>query len=305
MHLKRLTFKPGLLLAAGLMVVGLAGCSGQPAAPAAQTSSNSEQPRWISQHPQRNDYVFGVASAEIYGSEANALERAREQARVDLLSRIRVAVSGTTETSNRMEMNNGQVTNMSEVLTQEARSRVKEVELPGMEVTETWINPNGKDAWAMAQLNRVEAERQLLGELQRTNQRLLERGLPQQGTKLERVRKVIPRLPDLARRNQLHQQLAFLAATDRVDAAQRKAVDELDAQIQSLLASLSFSVKGQNSLAERMRPELAEQLTAMGFNMVDSQADLQLHLSLSMDEVQRDRLHHRVAQASGQVVTPQ
>jgi hypothetical protein len=249
--------------------------------------------------------VFGVASAENYGSEANALERAKEQARVDLLSRIRVEVSGTTETSNRMEMNNGQVTNMSEVLTQEARSRVNEIELPGMEVTETWVNPQGKDAWALAQLNRAEAERQLLNELQRTNQRLLERGLPQQGSKLEKVRQVIPSLPDLARRNQLHQQLTFLSATGRVVATQRKAVDELDAQIQALLSSLSFSVEGQNSLAERMRPELAEQLTAMGFNMVNSGADLQLRLSLSMDEVQRERLHHRVAQASGQVVTPE
>ncbi len=296
-----------LLCLALLLVVGLAGCAQQPASPATSSAvvASAAQPGWISQHPERSGFVYGVASAEIYGSEANALERAREQARVDLLGRIRVAVGGSVEARSRMEMRNDQVTDLTEVLTQQASSRVEEVELPGIEVTETWVSPNGKDAWALARLNRAEAEQQLLTNLSLTNQRLLDRGLPRTGSNLDKVRQVLPSLPDLSQRDQLHHQLEFLAASERIDSAQRQEVDQLAAAIQSLLAGLSFQVEGQNNLAQRMAPELAQQLTRMGFNMVEGNADLNLRLSLNMDEVVRNNLHHRVAQASGQVLTPE
>lgn len=293
--------KPYWILVFALILSGLTGCgsSSAPTQPAAESSA----PSWTRQHPERLGQVYGVAAAEIYGSEANAIERAGEQARLDLLSRIRVTLEGSSSVQSRVELEDDRISGVQEVLTQQATSRVERVQLPGIEVVETWVDPRATEAWALARFDRIQAEDQLARELEQSQERLLARGLPETGELLDQVREVLPSLDDLARRQQLQQQLAFLGVTDHLAASQSKAVDRLALDIQALLARVTFRIDSQNALAERLQPELARQLTAMGFHLVEAGEVLQLRLNLTMDSVQRDTLHHRIVDVSGQLVT--
>ncbi|MFK7160066.1 LPP20 family lipoprotein [Marinospirillum sp. MEB164] len=287
----------------------LGGCATSPSSnsssAALSQAMQAGQPSWVRLHPQRAGYVYGVASAEIYGSSANALERARQQAQVDLLARIQVSVAGETQTTTRAEMRQGQLHDLHEILLQQASSRVEEVTLPGIQVTETWIDEAGRSAWALAELNRQAAETQLLAQLQQVDQRLLQRALPTSGDQLSRVRAVLPNLADLQQRRQLFNQLEFLAATGRIDAQRQQQVEAREAEIRGIIAALSFRLEAKSPDAQRMQPHIAARLTELGFQLRQNQADLTLRLNIHLQDVQRQGLHHRVAQADGQVVDAQ
>src|SRR5690554_766277 len=84
------------LLWGGLLLGALTACvASQPQS--ADAPADSAKPGWVHSPPQRHGYAYGVASAEIYGSEARALESAREKARADLLAAIRVEISSSVD----------------------------------------------------------------------------------------------------------------------------------------------------------------------------------------------------------------
>src|SRR5690606_25775778 len=90
--------KAGAAVALALSATLLAGCLPQYAKPQ-QDSANARDeramtPDWITQLPQRNGMAYGVGSMEIYGSVTDAIKRAGDLARVDLVSQLRVTVSG-------------------------------------------------------------------------------------------------------------------------------------------------------------------------------------------------------------------
>ena len=52
------------------------------------------KPDWIVNEPTKAGHVYGVGSAEIYTDEAEALTRARDAARVAMIQKLRVTVTG-------------------------------------------------------------------------------------------------------------------------------------------------------------------------------------------------------------------
>lgn len=301
--------KSKYLLSLVLVTLSLTACSSNKpqALPVQNTSLNSAsasiQPEWVNNPPRRAGYAYGVASSEVYGSEARALESARDKAKADLLAGIRVEISSSTDYSKSATMEfQGDMT-LQENLNQKISSKTKAVELSGIKVTETWVDNTAKQAWALAELDTNSAVRQLLQELAQLEERLIKRGTLPGSNKLDRVRYLKPSLQELVERRQLLEQLAFLGAATQVDAARRQAVEKLELEVAQLLASLGIQLQTTSSEAAALLPVLASALTDLGFNLVNNQPDLRFVMQLKSSKVERNGLVYVDAIANGQINT--
>lgn len=291
-----------LLLLSALLLVGLSGClASKPKV--TDTKQSGAAPSWVSSAPQRHGYAYGVASSEIYGSEARALETAREKAKADLLANIRVEISSSVDYRKAASMEFEGKTTLSETFAQNINSSTRKIELAGLQIKENWVDEKGKEAWALAELNVALAVDKLLQDLDQIEQRLLARGIGDSPDRLERIRSIKPSLGELAEREQILQQLSFFGELSRVDQQQRQAVDQLQAQISSLLASLSIRLHATSSQANQLQPVLAQALTDLGFNLVTKQEDLRFDLQLKNTQIARNGLYYVDAAASGQMST--
>lgn len=282
----------------------LTGClaSTPPASQTAKSNAGTPKPAWVHNPPSQVGYAYGQASAEIYGSEARALETAQELAKADLLANLRVRIESSTNYSKQASLEFGGATKLQENFNQTIRSSTPPVELTGLQITETWVNPNGKEAWALAQLNTNQAINQLLGELNQLEDRVLARGTQPQAAKLERIRYLKPSIEDLVQRQKILEQLAFLGATTLVDANKKQAVEQLELEVAQVLASLGVQVSA-TSAAQELTAGLSQALTDLGFNLVTHSADLHLQLDAKFSQINRGGLIYIDATANSKIST--
>lgn len=298
------------LLGLMLFVVIFTGCtSNKPQAMTSENKANpssvssSGKPNWVNKPPQRLGYAYGVASSEIYGSEARALESARDKAKADLLAGIRVEISSSTDYSKSATMEfQGDMT-LQENLNQKISSKTPAVELSGIKLNETWVDEQGKAAWALAELDTQAAAAELLAQLAQLEERLIQRGTLVNASKLDQVRYLKPSLQELVERRQLLQQLAFLGAATQVDPARRQAVEVLEIEVSKLLSSLGIQLQLSSNQAKALQPKLSKALTDLGFNLVNNQPDLRFVTQLKTNQVERNGLVYVDASASGQINT--
>src|SRR5690554_4978528 len=297
--------KPYYLLLVGVLLsFGLLGCSAsqsQKQLVAEKGQAISVKPGWIHQPPQRLGYAYGVASSEIYGSEARALETASEKAKADLLAGIRVEISSSTDYSKSATMEFQGGMSLKENLNQEISSKTPSVELSGIKVSETWVDAKNKEAWALAELNTQDAAQQLLLQLTQLEERLLQRGTLPKASKLERIRYLKPSLQALAERRQILQQLTFLGAATQVDAARAQAVEKVEVEITQLLASLGVELQLTTSEAKALQAKLASALTNLGFNLVSHDSDLRLVIQFKSNKLEQNGLSYVDVNASAQI----
>lgn len=294
---------PGFLM----MALSLAGCNSanlQPIATEAKVLSNtaaSIQPEWVNNPPKRSGYAYGIASSEVYGSQARALETARDKAKADLLASIRVEISSSIDYSKNATMQYQGDMTLQETLNQKISSKTPAVELNGIKVTETWVNERSNEAWALAELDTSAAAKQLLQQLAQLEERILQRGTLLKANKLDRVRHFKPTLQELVERRQMLQQLAFLGAVTQIDIARRQAIEKIEVEVAQLLASLGIELQAVTKEAEALKPLLASALTDLGFNLVNNQPDLRLVIQLKTSKIERKGLVYVDANASGQI----
>ncbi len=298
------------LLGIMLVLLGLAGCGANQPQPmpvevkSTHSKASSIQPDWVNNPPRRVGYAYGVASSEVYGSQARAVETAKGKAKADLLAGIRVEMSSSTDYSKNATMQYQGDMKLQENLNQKISSKTSAVELSGMQITEVWVNELAKEAWALAELNTQAAAQQLLVELAQLEKRLLKRGTLPNAHKLDRVRYLKPSLQELVKRQQLLQQLNFLGAATQVDVVRRQKVQQLEVEISQLLASLSIQLQAVTNEAKALTPLLAGALTDLGFNLVNSQPDLYLVMELNVSQVKPSNgLIYVNASASGKINT--
>lgn len=278
----------------------LAGCiSGQ-----STQKSASERPDWVVHLPSRAGYLYGAGGAEVYRNANTAMQQAKEAARLDLLSQLRVTVEGETRTQTLFEESETGFPSIERMVQQQTSSRVQKIEMTGIEFVETWIDPAGKEVWALARMNRAKTESELFFQLSSLEDKILSRDLPE-GDKLEQIRSVFPLLKEMEERDHLLSQLSFLSAKDSMPETTRgKEVDALKASIRKLLASLTISIEEKNETAEKMQASIAKVLTSMGFNLHHLNPDLILELGVTTQAFQKGELFHCLSEAMGEVRTP-
>lgn len=293
------------IIALMLSALMLTGCSSAP------EKTESGMPDWVNSLPERSGYVYGVGSADNTGSEAHAAESARERARADLIRQMQVTVSSEFTRETRLEMAGEETTEFVEQVNDKVRSRIPQVELPGLSWTERWVNPATGTHYALAELNRRAAEARLAEQLTTLDLELEEKRLPPTETpegepisRIDQVREAMPILSLFAKRDKLVRQLTFVAESGFSRFLPDEALVELRRELNRLISSLTITLSPQNEQAEALDTSLAEAMSRLGLRLTTSDtadADLRLTYSLSSSHKEVNRTHYVFARSQVQI----
>ena len=122
------------------------------------------RPIWVSTLPQEPGRVYAMGLAATSAGEADALTQASQNARAEVLARLRANVKAETSIVSKATMSSqgGATTGRSEQqVDQSTRIQAQATELPGLAVAETWLDTKGATAYALAYLDVPLAEREL------------------------------------------------------------------------------------------------------------------------------------------------
>jgi len=280
-----------LLLAtgSGLLSGLLSGCAANSpkAAVQTQTTASGRQPDWVTQPPRQSGMAYGVGSMEIYGDPADALKRASELARVDLVSQLKVTVSGdfsstTTETSG-----SGQTSQVQRNVSNYVRSQVPPVEMDEIVISDSWAGE--KYAYALAELDRAKAAAHLSRDIQDVEQQIQDiAALQPQGTRLQQLQPLLPALKLFARRERLSERLQ-LVSMDRHGAPMSAELRALQNRIYDQISQLQVAVQLTDSGAEVIGGGVMEALTEQGLKIQQGGSyDLLFSVSASLSNKAKD-----------------
>jgi hypothetical protein len=123
----------------------------------------AQQPAWYATHThnayQPEQYILGVGTAD----GANAIEKAKKNAQIEIVSQIRVQVKGEMKNvseSYQIDRNESIASDFSST----SRSIVNE-EIAGISIVETFVDPSTQTAYALAALDRTQYARTLSDEM--------------------------------------------------------------------------------------------------------------------------------------------
>lgn len=130
-----------------------------PAAPA------PARPLWLSVVPTAPGRVYGVGAAALAGDDAAALRQASDNARADVITRLRADVKADTRVTTTMQESKSTAGPASATRTQETQVgtvvQAQAAELPGLSVDETYLDKAGGTLYALAYLDVAVARREL------------------------------------------------------------------------------------------------------------------------------------------------
>lgn len=275
----------------------LVGCSSKAVAPAA--SAQKKAPHWITQPPQQIGMAYGLGSMEIYGNPADAVKRATDLAKVDLVSQLKVTVAGNFSQSTTEASGTNQATQVQQNVSQYVSSQIPAAELDEVQVSETWVDE--KLAYVLVELDRQKAAARLRRDITDLDAELLDVAQQQpQGNKLQQLQPLLPALKLFAQRDALAERLALVSVERRGAAlpAELKALqNRIYQQIDELVVALEFT----NSAAKQLEGNLLEALTAQGLRIQQNQA-ADLTFAVSAKQTQKQQGGNYYAFVDTQVV---
>jgi len=215
------------------------------------------KPIWISALPERPGRVYAMGLAAFAPSEAQALKQASQNARIEVLTRLRANIKGETniksQASFTKELGGASTGSSSQRVSQDSQIKTQATDLPGLAVEETWSDLDGRTAYALAYLDVNTAERELRARFDTARKDLaLEAENPvdprERLRKLQRVKKAQDELTKL-------DDLSALLAAGGGDPALRSEIRSqklaLDRQAEALRATLIFCLKDDKDAAVR------------------------------------------------------
>jgi len=124
------------------------------------------KPIWVTVLPQQPGRVYAMGVATLAGaSEADAITQASQNARAEVLSRLRASVKSETQVTTKATVTRtvgGPTTGTAEQqVGQSTRIQTQATELPGLAVEETWVDKKGGSAYALGYLDVPTAEREI------------------------------------------------------------------------------------------------------------------------------------------------
>ena len=274
------------LLVISISSMMLASCSSllktEPDVTPEETIVASSQPSWITSPPQKANMAYGVGSMEVYGAPDQALKRASDFARADLVSRLKVTIS-SSNSSNINEFTLNGETRLQKNISQAVSSKIPTVTLDEVVIEDTYIDDSY--AYALTALDRAAAAARLRKQMDATEAELRAMASTETSgeTKLARLQKQLPAMRVFAQRDQLAEQYAFID-TSRIGPS---LPNDLKAYRQDILASLKelqVNLVLLDDGAKIMRGGLAEALTAQGLRLGNnSNTDLTFEVSATLD----------------------
>jgi hypothetical protein len=271
----------------------LASCLGlaAPAAPAQPPPLHQSlvKPIWITALPNAPGRVYAMGLAPFAPGEAQAVVQASQNARGEVLARLRANVHAETNVRSTAQVNQqtgSQATGSSQQQVDQAvRIEAQASELPGLAVEETWTDGPGRTVYALAYLDVPLAEQELRSRYQ-TRRSDLAREPETPAAPRERLR-MLNRLKEAqSELVQLDDQAALLAAgggdpglRSQVRAS-RLAVDR---QMEQLRNSLTFSLDPGSRGATQIATLLRNAVLKAGLGWAENGGEFQLVMDFSGD----------------------
>lgn len=285
------------LFAGSFLVCSLAACVANPPKTSSDVDSKRgkaqallETPDWVNNPPQKSGFAYGVGSGDLWGDKADAARRAGDSARVNLVSQLRVTVSGKFSSTVQERKATGKQTELVQTVLNTVRSQVPAVELDEVKIIDTFFEK--KFAYALAELDRVKAASRIKGQIADLEQQVVEiNKLPRSGSTLEKLRVLLPALPLLAQRDRLADQLA-LVATERKKPALSSELQQIEQSIYVLFNQLQVRISMTNAGAQEIAAGVVEGLTEQGIRINASGAfDLMIEVSANLRPVENNGAH--------------
>jgi hypothetical protein len=282
-----------------IALIAITGCVSS--SPSTASSNNSGPndliPSWVYSPPEIVGYVYGVGMSSIYSTPADALQRAGENSRIELVKQLKVKVYGETEASVKREIDQGK-SKITRTVFNYARSSIEETELPGIKIINTAVSRTDKQAFALAELNKSEAELDLSEKLESVEKKIdLIGSQPLSGSKVKDIKKLIPVLKLIEERNKVVSDLKLVSNLSDEELEKGSHI-KLKSKIAGLIDGLVIVLEPDSSsknLASGIRRALSEQGVRV---RMDGEGDLYLKFSASIDTVLRDKIYYTFA--SGQ-----
>jgi len=256
-------------------------------------SSDGPAPSWISSPPRNTSkHVYGVGSSPLRGDPTSSLNKAQDQARVELIERLEVKVSSTTTTRSKKVTENSKSQITRSVMSQ-VRTEVPEAELSHLEIEDTYLDRERGTAYALVRLDREAAIKELVRRLQGIEKRLNKlEATPRQEDRLKELQSLLPALALLEERKSILKKLQRLSR-DQPEQTSSSVVSDLRSRVSKLLDSLRVVLVPEDGAA---RPELASRLrtdlSRLGLHVRErGEGDLILRYSLSLRSRQQEGVH--------------
>ncbi len=283
------------LLTTALVICSLAAC----VANAPKKSSDSRRaenqasfdtPDWVNNPPQRTGFAYGVGSGDLWGDKADAARRAGDAARVNLVSQLRVTVSGDFSSSVQERKATGKQTELVQTVQNTIRSKVPAVELDEVKVTDTFFE--NKFAYALAELDRVKSASRLRGQISALEDQVYAiNQKPRSGTSLQKLRVLLPALKLFAQRDRFADQLA-LVGTQRQKPGLSEELQQIQENIYALFNLLQVRIRMTDAGAQEIAAGVIEALTEQGMRINDrGDYDLMIQVSATLRPVEKNGSH--------------
>lgn len=189
------------------------GCVASGGSTSASSGSNVENsiPSWVNSPPDVPGYVYGVGMASIYATPAEAMVRAKENARLELLKQLKVKVSGETSASVRREINEG-TSKITRTVFNYAKSSVQEAEIPGIKIIKTAVVKSDKQVFALAELNKSMAEMDLSESVKNIDMQIKNiADSRDKSSKIKQIKQMLPAVKLMEKRVKLAQDLNLVS----------------------------------------------------------------------------------------------
>jgi hypothetical protein len=171
--------------------------------PAQAPSTATPRPTWVETLPEAPGRLYALGTADLGGNAGQAITRASDRARLEVVSRLRASVQGRTSVMTRtseLQGQGGKALGYGERRVQDDVSVTARAEdLPGLVVERTFADPQGGTAYALAYLDLAQAGTALasrLANLQEARARVPEELTRQARWRLRRIKGDLDRLDE-------------------------------------------------------------------------------------------------------------
>jgi hypothetical protein len=257
----------------------------------AQPVPPTPKPDWIERLPDAPGRLYALGTADLSGSETQALRLASDRARLEVVARLRASVKGGTATLTRTQefkREGGPLTGSGErTVRDEVQVAAHAEDLPGLVIERTHVDPQTRTAYALAYLDVALARTALdtrLGTAVEARRRVGQEASRRARWHLRRLQGDLNRLEELS---------ALLALTGsftdwraRLESVRQEAATRLG-QLEAAdlppvdLAKATMTLRPNLDLPGGLQDALEARMEALGPHHRDTGADFILELSFS------------------------
>ncbi len=254
--------------------------------PSLLAAQGSAKPIWVEHLPQDPGRIYALGMAQINPTEGMAIKQAGNQARGEVLARLRANVKASTETKQTYRETKGTDQKATGTGTrsfdQSTSIQAQATDLPGLTVAQTWTDRKENMVYALAYLDVAIAERELRTRFDAIQNDLA--GESAAGNPRERLRK-LQRLRAAQAETTKLDDLSGLLSAGGGDPALRAEVRKvklwMDKLLDDLKASLTFTVQGleRGGLDKRIGDIMRDAVLKSGLGWAERDAEFIIRMT--------------------------